>query len=164
MTGSMMSGLWSALGRLWGALNGRTQLVVVLIGVFACAVLLNVAGASLSRVTGSFSSPPTLVAQSAPSDPIKPWALTKLWQGTGNRDTEEFTVGQSWRVDWIFSPGPNGALQVFIYHADSRTLMNVAVNSQKGGTDTSFWAGAGKYFLRVTSTSGDWKIDVQDQK
>ncbi len=161
--GSILTGLGSALARLWSALNGRTKLAVVLIGLVLYPVLLNVAGTELSRLTG-LGAPPPLAALSAPADPAKAWVVTKVWQGTGNKDTEEFTVGQSWRVDWIFSPGPGGALQVYIYHADSKTLMNLAVNSQKGGTDTSFWAGAGKYFLRVSSTTGEWKLDVQDQR
>ena len=145
-------------------MGGRTRLAVVLIGLLGYAVLLNVAGAGLSRVTRSFGGPPALAALSAPADPAKAWAVTNKWQGNGNLDTEAFTVGQNWRVDWIFTPGPGGALQVYIYHADSKTLMNLAVTTQKVGTDTSFWAGAGKYFLRVNSTTGEWKIAVQDQK
>ena len=40
--------------------------------------------------------------------------------------------------------------------------MNVTANTQKGGADTSFWAGPGMYFLKVNSAGGDWKLDVQD--
>lgn len=161
--GSILTGLWSALARLWSAMGGRTKLAAVLMGLLGYAVLLNVAGTGLGRVTG-FGGPPPLAALSAPADPAKAWAVTNKWQGSGNLDTEAFTVGQSWRVDWIFTPGFGGALQVYIYHADTKTLMNLAVTSQKAGTDTSFWAGAGKYFLRVNSTTGDWKIAVQDQR
>ena len=159
----LLAGLGSVLARLWSALNGRAKLATVLIGLVLYPVLLNVAGTELSRLTG-LGAPPPLAALSAPADPAKAWAVTNKWQGNGNLDTEAFTVGQNWRVDWIFTPGPGGALQVYIYHADSKTLMNLAVTTQKVGTDTSFWAGAGKYFLRVNSTTGEWKIAVQDQK
>ena len=161
--GSILTWLLSALARLWSALNGRVKLAVVLIGLVLYPVLLNVAGTELSRLTG-LGAPPPLAALSAPADPAKAWVVTKTWQGSGNLDTEPFTVEQSWRVDWIFTPGFGGALQVYIYHADSKTLMNLAVTSQKAGTDTSFWVGAGKYFLRVNSTTGEWKIAVQDQR
>jgi hypothetical protein len=88
--------------------------------------------------------------------------VTKTWQGSGGRETEMFTVTGHWRVDWIFSPtSSTGAFQVFIYASDGRTLMQMAANS-KGGSDTSFWAGPGTYFLRISSSGGDWKVGVQD--
>jgi len=66
-------------------------------------------------------------------------------------------------VDWLFNPTQaGGALQVFIYAADGRVLLNMAGSAQRAGPDTSFWAGPGTYFLKVNSTGGDWKLDVQD--
>jgi hypothetical protein len=134
--------------------------------------MLNMA-AGLGRVASTQSGPATSSAQSATApaltqeasapDAGKAWAVAGLWQGSGSKDTETFVVGDHWRVDWMFSPAQSGALfQVFIYRADGRLLMNLAANSQKGGSDTSFWAGPGKYFLRVNSAGGDWKLDVQD--
>jgi hypothetical protein len=103
-----------------------------------------------------------LVQESSAPDAGKVWAVKGLWQGSGSGDTEDFVVGNHWRVDWMFSPAPAGGnFQVFIYRADGRLLVSLAASS-KGGTDTSFWAGPGKYFLRINSTGGDWKLDVQD--
>ncbi len=133
--------------------------------------MLNLASAGLSKVTSArngsaasttaTSSAAPLTQESGPADAGKAWAVKGLWQGSGSKDTEEFVVGEHWRVDWMFSPSQTGLFQVFIYRADGRVLMNLAANSQKGGTDTSFWAGPGKYFLRINA-SGDWKVDVQD--
>lgn len=139
--------------------------------VFALVGMLNlVAGVgemmSTRPASGASSalgpSATVLIQESAPSDAGKAWVVKGLWQGTGSRDTEEFVVGDHWRVDWMFSPAPTGGtIQVFIYRADGRLLTSLAANS-RGGTDTSFWAGPGKYFLRINSGGGDWKIDVQD--
>lgn len=159
--------------RWWEAQGPRTQLAVIAATVFALVGMLNLASTSLTRLTSTqnrqvTSSAPALAntaaltQESAPPDAGKAWAVKGLWQGSGSRDTEEFVVGEHWRVDWIFSPAQTGGLfQVFIYRSDGRVLMNLAALNQKGGSDTSFWSGSGKYFLRINA-SGDWKLDVQD--
>ncbi len=158
----------------WNAQGARTQLAVIAATVFALVGMLNLASAGLTRATPGHNGQITstapaaanaaaLTQESAPPDAGKAWAVKGLWQGSGSRDTEEFVVGEHWRVDWMFSPAQSGGLfQVFIYRSDGRLLMNLAALNQKGGTDTSFWAGPGKYFLRVNSNGGDWKLDVQD--
>jgi hypothetical protein len=136
--------------------------------------VFNVVGSTIGRSTAARSTAPiaatasagpapVLLAEAAPSDPAKTWTVTKIWQGSGSKETEEFTVAEHWRVDWLFSPAQSGGnLQVFIYHADGRLLMTMAANTQKSGPDSSFWLGSGKYFLKVSSTGGDWKLAVQD--
>jgi Tol biopolymer transport system component len=57
-----------------------------------------------------------------------------------------------------------GILQVFIYSSEGRLLMTLAANTKRGGADSSFWSGRGKYFLRVNSSGGDWKLAVQDRR
>jgi hypothetical protein len=139
-----------------------TAVVVLVVTVNLVAGL----GGALSTRTGPApvvtSVAAALVQEPSAPDAGKVWAVKGLWQGSGTRDTEEFVVGSHWRVDWMFSPMAAGAnFQVFIYRADGRLLMNLAASS-KGGSDTSFWAGPGKYFLRINATGGDWKVDVQD--
>ncbi len=158
----------------WNAQGQWTQVAVIAATVFALVGMLNLASAGVSKLTLTHDGPVTssapavagaaaLTQESAPPDAGKSWAVKGIWQGSGSRDTEDFVVGEHWRVDWIFSPGQTGGLfQVFIYRSDGRVLMNLAALNQKGGTDTSFWAGPGKYFLRVNSNGGDWKLDVQD--
>lgn len=160
--------------RWWNAQGPRTQLAVIAATVFALVGMLNLAAAGFSKVTPNHSAQVTssgaaassktaLIQESAAPDAGKAWKVTGIWQGSGSRDTEEFEVGDHWRVDWMFSPAQTGGLfQVFIYRSDGRVLMDLAALNQKGGTDTSFWAGPGKYFLRVNSNGGDWKLDVQD--
>jgi hypothetical protein len=163
----------SPVARSWWNTQGpRTQLAVIAATVFALVGMLNLAaglGSMTSTRTGpgtstaASTSPAVLTQESAAPDAGKTWAVAGLWQGSGSRDTEVFVVGEHWRVDWVYSPAPTGGLfQVFIYRADGRVLMNLAANNQKGGTDTSFWAGPGRYFLRINSSGGDWKLDVQD--
>jgi hypothetical protein len=142
----------------------RTGLAVAALFALAgtlslCASLSRPAQADATRATGSAA----LTQEPSAPDAGKTWAATKAWQGSGAKETETFTVTGHWRVDWIFSPSSSaGVFQVYIYSADGRQLMNLAANSQKGGSDTTFWAGPGTYFLRINSSGGDWKVGVQD--
>ncbi|MDQ2913710.1 MAG: T9SS type A sorting domain-containing protein [Chloroflexota bacterium] len=154
----------------WQRQAHQTRTGLVVAALFALAGTLSLC-ASLGRpagqpaaadATGAKNAPPLVQEASAP-DAGKVWAVTKTWQGTGGRETELFTVTGHWRVDWVFSPtSSTGVFQVFIYAADGRTLMNIAANSQKGGSDTSFWVGSGTYFLKINSSGGDWKVGIQD--
>jgi hypothetical protein len=144
----------------------RTGLVVA--AVFALAGTLSL-GVSLSRPAGQPDAARAANATALTQEPAPPaagrvWLATKTWQGSGTKETEPFTVNGHWRVDWIYSPASSagGVFQVYIYAADGRLLLNVAANNQNGGSDTTFWAGPGTYFLKVNSSSGDWKVGVQD--
>lgn len=162
------------MARWWETQATATRLAVAVAAVFTVASMLNLMSASLGRITTNQAVPPgvsapaqtlvptALTLESPPTDPAKTWVATKLWQGSGNRETEAFTVSEHWRIDWIFNPVQGGILQVFIYQSNGRLLLNLAANAQKSGSDTSFWAGAGTYLLKVNSSGGDWKIGVQD--
>jgi hypothetical protein len=155
------------------------RLAFVAVGFVVVVSVVNLAAAGVGRAgtthvadtadtaaTAATAAAPTvrvLTSEPAPTIPGKAWVATQLWQGTGNKQTETFTVGSHWRVDWLYNPPPAGAfLQVFIYSADGSLLMNIAANTSVGGPDSSFWAGPGTYFLKVNSNGGDWKLDVQD--
>jgi len=166
---------WPAMTRWWNAQGGRTKIAVAVAAIFALSSLLNLAAAGFGKATANRGAAPVaataqapaaipnLLAESAPADAGKTWSVTKVWQGTGGKETEDFVVGEHWRVDWLFSPAQaGGILQVFIYSSDGRLLMTMAANTQKGGPDSSFWSGRGTYFLRVNSSGGDWKLAVQD--
>ncbi len=148
----------------------RTGLVIaavfVLAGTLSLCASLNGRPAAVPAAINAAARPannaPPLVREASAPDTGKVWIATKTWQGTGVKETEMFTVTGHWRVDWIFSPtSSTGAFQVFIYASDGLTLMDIA-GSTKGGSDTSFWAGPGTYFLRINSSGGDWKVGVQD--
>jgi hypothetical protein len=163
-----------SIAKAWWEKQARqTRTGLVVAAVFALAGTLSLC-ASLSRpgavgspaaadfVMGAANNAPPLVQEASAPDAGKVWTVKKTWQCTGGRETEMFTVAGHWRVDWIFSPtSSTSAFQVFIYASDGRTLMNMAANTH-GGSDTSFWAGPGTYFLRITSSGGDWKVGVQD--
>jgi hypothetical protein len=155
------------------------RLAFVAVGLVAVISVVNLGAAGFGRVGTSRVADTTTKAAAAttPAPPaarvLSPepapviagttWVATQLWQGSGNRATEAFTVGSHWRVDWLYNPPPAGAfLQVFIYSADGSLLTNIAANTSVGGPDSSFWAGPGTYFLKVNSNGGDWKLDVQD--
>ncbi|HEY8862353.1 MAG TPA: hypothetical protein VIN37_09785 [Candidatus Limnocylindria bacterium] len=155
------------------------RLAFVAVGLVVVISVVNLSAAGFGRVATGHVADTTqaegaaapdspaarvLSSESAPIIPGKAWVATQLWQGTGNHATEAFTVGSHWRVDWLYNPPPAGAfLQVFVYSSDG-SLMNIATNTAIGGPDTSFWTGAGTYFLKVNSSGGDWKLDVQDYR
>ena len=87
----------------------------------------------------------------------------KEWSGDGIKDTEKFTVGGEWRIDWDFTPGQfSGIMQIYVY-SDGGQVSGVAANTQKAGPDTSFQHQAGTYYLKINS-SGAWKVAVQDRR
>ena len=160
--------------RWWTKQTGRTQLGVGLGALLVVALVLGMCVSSLGRATSSQAAPlqtaatavrgntGALAVELTPNDLGKTWSLNKAWQGNAPFDSEAFTVGAHWRVDWLFSPSQAGAvLQVYVFSADGRTLLNLAANTQRTGADTSFWMGPGTYFLKI-NTTGDWKLDVQD--
>jgi hypothetical protein len=145
----------------WHRQPRQTRTGLAVAALFALAGTLSLC-ASLSRPAGANAI--VLKPETSAPDAGKSWVVTKAWQGSGSKETETFTVTGHWRVDWIYSPSSSsgGVFQVFIYSADCRQLLNLAANSLKGGSDTSFWAGSGTYYLKISSGGGDWKVGVQD--
>jgi hypothetical protein len=147
----------------WKAQIPRTRVGFVIVALILGASLLNVVE---MRIVAS--SPRAAVAQvtltneAAPADAGKVWSVAKMWQGSGLYDSETFTVNEHWRVDWLFNQAqPVAQFQVFIYSADGK-LLNIATNVQRSDSNTTFWAGPGTYMLKINSSGGDWKLDVQD--
>jgi hypothetical protein len=164
---------WPAIRRWWKTPGRPAAVAVSAAALFAVAGLISLAGgltrasatprAGQPTVTAAAASIAPLLAEAAPADTGKTWNVKTVLQGTGNQETAAFVVGDHWRVDWIFSPAQTGGiLQVFIYRADGRLLMNLAVNNEKSGSSSTFWTGPGTYFLKISSSGGDWKVAVQD--
>jgi hypothetical protein len=162
---------WREFVPWWNAQADHRRLAFVVVAIVAVIGVVNLAGIGRSGPNQLVPAAPVVAARSArivmpeaaPTDQGKAWVATQLWQGSGSRVTESFVVGAHWRVDWLYDPPQSGGvLQVFIYAADGHLLMDTAANTQKSGPDSSFWMGAGTYYLKVNSTGGDWKLDVQD--
>ena len=153
----------------WNKQRPRTRVGLAIVAVILAASFLNVVEMQLARGSAAQAVPgqsavvaTTLRSEAAPADAGKMWSVVKMWSGSGSHDTEQFTVADHWRVDWLFNATQSvGDLQVYVYGTDGK-LLNVAGNTARGGSDTSFWMGPGTYTLRVMSSGGDWKVDVQD--
>ncbi len=159
--------------RWWKSLLARERIAVAFAAVFAVAGIMNLVASGLGgpRTAAAPSAPaaivetqhatPALMREVAPADAGKTWSVVKVWQGSATRELESFTVGDHWRVDWLFSPvTANPQLQVYVYAADGRQLLTLAGNTSTSGPDSSFWLGQGTYFLRVHATGGAWKVAV----
>jgi len=166
---------WRGLTALWRAQTRRMQLALAFTGLFVLASLVNLCGSGGRTTTSQLIVPvvatakpapvvaPSLVAEGAPADAGKSWVVTKVWQGSDSRDTEELSMAGHWRVDWIFSPAKGGgSLHVFIYSVEPRVLLYEVVGTQNGGADSSFWSGNGRFFLKINADRGDWKVAVQE--
>ena len=159
---------WSQqLETWWKAQLPRTRVGLAIVAVIIAASFLNIIEMQIARGNPTQTAAqvvvtPSLVSESAPPDAGRVWSLVKMWQGSGGHDTETFTVADHWRVDWLFNQSQAaGQLQVYVYSADGK-LLNIAGNTPRTSSDTSFWMGPGTYQLRVYATGGDWKVDVQD--
>jgi hypothetical protein len=102
----------------------------------------------------------TTAAPAAPAAGAKTWVVIKEWSGNGAKDTETFTVGSEWRVDWVNS---GSLLGVTIYDAATKFPVGLAANTTAQTSDTSFQHKAGTYYLSVNAI-GPWKIAVQDMR
>jgi hypothetical protein len=155
----------------WVKQTLRTQIGVALAALVSVVLVVNLFLGALSRPA---STSVQVAASAAPAgqtalsleftanDAGKSWTLNRAWQGSSAYQTAPITVGDHWRVDWLFTPTQPGAtLQVLIY-SPGGVLLQVAANTHLSGADTSFWTGAGTYYLKVNSIGGDWKLDVQD--
>jgi hypothetical protein len=148
----------------WKAQLPRTRVGLAIVSVILGASLLNFVEMRIAQspATAPAVTQTAVMNEVAPADAGRTWAVVKMWQGTGIRDTEAFTVADHWRVDWVFNQTQAvGQMQVFIYSADGR-LLNIATNIQHADANTTFWLGPGSYALKVISSGGDWKLDVQD--
>src|SRR2546428_12018942 len=94
---------WRGLTALWRAQTRRMQLALALTALFVLASVMNLCG-SLGRSTTSqvvtlpptavaqpAASAPTLIAESAPAEAGKSWAVTEGGQGSGRPGTGERT-------------------------------------------------------------------------
>jgi hypothetical protein len=147
----------------WKAQVPRTRVGFVIVALILGASLLNVVEMRIVASTPRAAvAQISLTSEAAPADAGKVWSVAKMWQGSGAYDTETFTVNDHWRVDWLFNQAQALAqFQVFIYSADGK-LLNIATNVQRSDSNTTFWAGPGTYTLKINSSGGDWKLDVQD--
>jgi hypothetical protein len=148
----------------WKAQLPRTRVGLAIVSIILGASLLNFVEMRIAQspATAPAVTQTAVMNEVAPADAGKTWAVVKMWQGTGIHDTETFTVADHWRVDWVFNQTQAvGQMQVFIYSADGR-LLNIATNIQRADANTTFWLGPGTYQLKVISSGGDWKLDVQD--
>jgi hypothetical protein len=166
---------WPLVLGWWKPQTPGMKLALAAVGLVVAATCVNLVGAGVGRFASGgapsvTSAPavapnavPALAQESAPADQGKAWTVVKVWQASASRETEVFAVGAHWRIDWLFNPTDQfPSLQVFIYSADGKLLMNMAANTQKVGADSSFWAGPGRYLLKINSNAGDWKVAVQD--
>ena len=164
--------------RWWVKQRPRTKLGVVLAALLGAVLVVNMLLGAVGRVTSrpipvqtaaqttassARANTTPLAVELAPNDAGKTWAVNRVWQGHGQFQSDEFTVTEHWRVDWLFTPNqPGAAFQVFIHAASGGARLQIATNTHIGGADSSFWVGPGAYYLVVNTVGGEWKLDVQE--
>lgn len=150
---------------LKGTLGVGVGCLVLLIGLAIVGAIVGGSGRTTTTPTTPPLSGVAATSTIPPAPAAKTWTVVKAWTGEGIKDTESFTVGAEWRIDWDFSPGQyGGIIQVYVHDAATKRLTGVAANTQKQGADTSFQRGAGTYYLSINSANGGWKVAVQDSR
>ncbi len=159
-------------GGAWGRQTRGVRIAIAAAAIFALAGTLNLVSVTLVRTmaprpqataAATAATAPLLVSEAQPAEGGKVWTVVATYNGADSLETAPFTVAEHWRVDWLFSPSqPKGVLQVFVFAADGRKLLELVTNTTSAGGSSRFWAGPGTYFLRINATGGDWKVGVQD--
>jgi hypothetical protein len=132
----------------------------LIIGVI---ILIAIGGALGSKAVPS-SGPTTapIGASQAPAigGAAKTWVAVKEWTGNGVKQTETFTVGNEWRIDWT----NNGADYLGVTIKDATGgYVGLVANTTTAGSDTSFQHKGGTFYLEISGT-GSWKVGVQDMR
>jgi len=128
----------------------------IVVGLVLLFVVASVCTAGLVSGLRAPTPPAVLVSAgrastpAATATPPRSWVVVKQWEGTGAKQTETFSVGDEWRVDWINS---GSYLGVYLHDARTNAPVDVPVNTTKVGSDTSFLHRAGSYYLVINSST-----------
>jgi hypothetical protein len=145
--------------------------ILGIIGVVVLCIALANAGKSSTTTTATTTSNTTDIGNSQPK-PTQPPAAPKTWQtihtytGNGDKQTETFTVGNDWKIQWKCQ-ADDAPLFVEIYNADTNEMTDwSAVSTSCKKTPTTGETaehGGGNLYLKIISGI-DWTITIQEQK
>lgn len=128
--------------------------------LWACVLLVAFAVGGGARILWEHA--PRAVAQQDGSCDI-----VEMFDGEGDTSTPAFEVASNdWRIFYNFE-GATGAsdagpFEISVYGADDNQLVQ-AITVEQPGSDTAFVnAGAGRYYLEVSSANVRWDITVED--
>lgn len=91
----------------------------------------------------------------------------ETFTGEGIKQTQPFQVtSETWRINYEFQSNTDTAdvssFSATIVNADTNDFVDV-VTLESPGSDTSFVnAGAGNYYLEISSANATWEVTVQD--
>jgi hypothetical protein len=117
------------------------------------------------------SSAPTAAPTTAPTKASAPldWKTTHSFKGNGEKKTDVFTVGDTWKIQYTcdgMGQGIDGVLGVTVYGSDGN-IQDLAVNATckdgKPTMDTTTEHQGGQIYLDINGSS-DWTIDILEQK
>lgn len=98
--------------------------------------------------------------------PEATWQKVKSWQGTGIKNTEPFIItGSQWRIIWSIKDTTGfdaSLLQIFIYKVGGELPLDLAANAMGTKNDTSYIYKSGKFYLKINSANGNWRITVEE--
>jgi hypothetical protein len=101
--------------------------------------------------------------QTHPQAP-KEWIVIREWRGNATKNTERFTVGPEWCVDWSTGPGDYGPMnfQIFINKSDGG-FGGVAANVIGPSQDVSYQYEAGTFYVTI-NTGQPYAVRVLERK
>ncbi len=157
-----------------GLIIGAVVLVVALALCGGIGSTLSHSTTSTSTTTASTTSSATQAPQAtvAPTKPpiVKKWTTTHTFTGNGIKKTDNFTVSDTWKLNWKCDPtsfdGQNFNLIVGVNPTDGSIGDPAAINTLCSPTnthDTTTEHSGGNIYLDVNS-EGSWTLEVQEMK
>ena len=94
------------------------------------------------------------------------WKILRTWTGNGPKNTDDFSVSsQKWRIRWRASPkdGRTGTFQLTVRRGNERVGLAANIANESGG-DTTYYRGAGEYWLEVGGVLMNWTVAVEQEE
>ncbi len=109
------------------------------------------------------ASPGPLAQRASLPQPQNDWRRVSTWNGTGGRQTEQFTIAEGeWRIVWEAATDPaDGNLEVLIYQLPGDHLA-ARIDQDGGGAGVYLGLpGGGTYYLKIQGEGLSWQVAVE---
>jgi hypothetical protein len=140
-----------------------------IVALIVLGIIIGVANGGKSSSTTSSSTSGNSTTSQAPSQP-QTWQTTHTFTGTGAKKTENFVVGDDWKITWTCQgvDGIDAPLYVTVYGSDG-TMVDpnaVATTCKASGpatTDSTEEHQGGNIYLDV-NTGIQWSLSISELK
>ena len=97
--------------------------------------------------------------------PESGWKVLASWSGNGPKNTDDVVVSSGkWRIRWKASSKDGaGSFSLMVHKGDDMVGLAANIANQSGG-DTTFYRGAGMYWLEMGGSAMNWTVVAEEEK